>query len=309
MNILLSLFFSIKLHHTVTPNTSITSLQFKKCICDKVFYPFFFSVIFFSLLSHTLLLWTIQTYWIVKFFFSFYHHTFLHYNPVLVLCEVTVITARLMIGLPFRLRDLHTGSAPKLTSPPPYPGARRSAAAPLGLMGDSLTGKQREISQALDIWIFGRSGWEQQSEYCPKSKSKYQVQETRWTWFSRDGFWKRQKRTQMFFYCQILNSQIFIELWKYAEHMISLFLKSRMLTSCFVCQVVSSLCVVSGEGFSPEPSELNSLLHIDSRLQLLLPVKDFLSARSPPSDLGSSPVCTDLSWLLVKTPSVKAQEW
>ncbi|KAK9960304.1 hypothetical protein ABG768_010377 [Culter alburnus] len=36
----------------------------------------------------------------------------------------------------------------------------------------------------------------------------------------------------------------------------------------------------AGEGFSPEPSELHSLLHIDSRLQLLLPVQDFLSVRS-----------------------------
>ncbi|XP_057199240.1 fibrous sheath-interacting protein 1 isoform X2 [Triplophysa rosa] len=55
-------------------------------------------------------------------------------------------------------------------------------------------------------------------------------------------------------------------------------------------KVVSSLCVVSGEGFTPEPSELDSLLHIDSRLQLLLPVKDVLSARIPPADLSSSPM-------------------
>ncbi|XP_058604409.1 fibrous sheath-interacting protein 1 isoform X2 [Onychostoma macrolepis] len=45
-------------------------------------------------------------------------------------------------------------------------------------------------------------------------------------------------------------------------------------------QVVSSSRSVS-EGFSPEPSELHSLHHIDSRLQLLLPVEDFLSVRSP----------------------------
>lgn len=56
LNILLCLFFSIKLHHTVTPNTFITSLQFKTYICDKVFYPFFFSVIsnfFLPFESHT----------------------------------------------------------------------------------------------------------------------------------------------------------------------------------------------------------------------------------------------------------------
>ncbi|XP_077077793.1 fibrous sheath-interacting protein 1 isoform X2 [Siphateles boraxobius] len=36
----------------------------------------------------------------------------------------------------------------------------------------------------------------------------------------------------------------------------------------------------AGEGFSPDPSELHSLRHIDSRLQLLLPVHHFLSVRS-----------------------------
>ncbi|XP_056623585.1 fibrous sheath-interacting protein 1 isoform X2 [Triplophysa dalaica] len=55
-------------------------------------------------------------------------------------------------------------------------------------------------------------------------------------------------------------------------------------------KTVSSLCLVSGEGFTPEPSELDSLLYIDSRLQLLLPLKDFLSARSPPADFSSSPM-------------------
>uniref|UniRef100_A0A671L4Q6 Fibrous sheath-interacting protein 1 n=1 Tax=Sinocyclocheilus anshuiensis TaxID=1608454 RepID=A0A671L4Q6_9TELE len=39
----------------------------------------------------------------------------------------------------------------------------------------------------------------------------------------------------------------------------------------------NSIC----EGFGPEPSELHSLRHIDSRLQLLLPVQYFLSVRSP----------------------------
>ncbi|CAM4641981.1 unnamed protein product [Leuciscus chuanchicus] len=36
----------------------------------------------------------------------------------------------------------------------------------------------------------------------------------------------------------------------------------------------------AGEAFSPEPSELHSLRHIDSRLQMLLPVHHFLSVRS-----------------------------
>ncbi|KAJ8290425.1 hypothetical protein GJAV_G00012690 [Gymnothorax javanicus] len=38
-----------------------------------------------------------------------------------------------------------------------------------------------------------------------------------------------------------------------------------------------SAVVISGEGFTPEPAELDQLLHIDSRLRLLLPVDDFLS--------------------------------
>lgn len=52
-------------------------------------------------------------------------------------------------------------------------------------------------------------------------------------------------------------------------------------------QVVSTL-LSAGEGFSPEPSELHSLLHIDSRLQLLLPVQDFLSVRSRCSERSPS---------------------
>ncbi|KAL1257342.1 hypothetical protein QQF64_010586, partial [Cirrhinus molitorella] len=52
------------------------------------------------------------------------------------------------------------------------------------------------------------------------------------------------------------------------------------------CDLLNEPQVVSrspsvGEGFSPEPSELRSLHHIDSRLQLLLPVQDFLSVWSP----------------------------
>ncbi|XP_056333004.1 fibrous sheath-interacting protein 1 isoform X3 [Danio aesculapii] len=39
----------------------------------------------------------------------------------------------------------------------------------------------------------------------------------------------------------------------------------------------------AGEGFSPEPSERHTLYNIDSRLQLLLPVQDFLSVRSSSS--------------------------
>ncbi|XP_067310931.1 fibrous sheath-interacting protein 1 [Pseudorasbora parva] len=52
-------------------------------------------------------------------------------------------------------------------------------------------------------------------------------------------------------------------------------------------QMVSS-ALSAGEGFSPEPSELHSLLHIDSRLQLLLPVRDFLSVRSRCSEHSPS---------------------
>lgn len=45
--------------------------------------------------------------------------------------------------------------------------------------------------------------------------------------------------------------------------------------------VLSSLS--AGQGFSPEPSERHTLFNIDSRLQLLLPMQDFLSVRSSSS--------------------------
>ncbi|XP_062863910.1 fibrous sheath-interacting protein 1 [Trichomycterus rosablanca] len=44
-----------------------------------------------------------------------------------------------------------------------------------------------------------------------------------------------------------------------------------------------SLCAVPttpGEGYTPQPFELDQLLHIDTKLQLLLPVEKFLSVRS-----------------------------
>uniref|UniRef100_A0A3B1J6C1 Fibrous sheath-interacting protein 1 n=1 Tax=Astyanax mexicanus TaxID=7994 RepID=A0A3B1J6C1_ASTMX len=40
----------------------------------------------------------------------------------------------------------------------------------------------------------------------------------------------------------------------------------------------------SGEGYTPQPAELDQLLHIDARLQLLLPVEDFFCVRSPYTD-------------------------
>ncbi|KAI1895470.1 hypothetical protein AGOR_G00106600 [Albula goreensis] len=43
---------------------------------------------------------------------------------------------------------------------------------------------------------------------------------------------------------------------------------------------LSALPVPAGQGYTPEPAELDQLQHIDSRLQLLLPVEDFLSLRS-----------------------------
>ncbi|KAG9336511.1 hypothetical protein JZ751_002858 [Albula glossodonta] len=41
-----------------------------------------------------------------------------------------------------------------------------------------------------------------------------------------------------------------------------------------------ALPVPAGQGYTPEPAELDQLQHIDSRLQLLLLVEDFLSLRS-----------------------------
>ncbi|XP_048083214.1 fibrous sheath-interacting protein 1 isoform X1 [Alosa alosa] len=49
----------------------------------------------------------------------------------------------------------------------------------------------------------------------------------------------------------------------------------------------ASMCTMSirlGEGYTPEPSELDQLVQIDSRLHTLLPREDFLSVRSPYPD-------------------------
>ncbi|XP_062378966.1 fibrous sheath-interacting protein 1 isoform X2 [Sardina pilchardus] len=50
---------------------------------------------------------------------------------------------------------------------------------------------------------------------------------------------------------------------------------------------MTSMCTMSiplGEGYTPEPSELDQLVQIDSRLHTLLPHEDFLSVRSPYPD-------------------------
>lgn len=49
-------------------------------------------------------------------------------------------------------------------------------------------------------------------------------------------------------------------------------------------------CVLTGRGYNPQPSEVEQLVHIDSKIHLLLPVRDVLSVRDPPTGPGSAQV-------------------
>lgn len=41
--------------------------------------------------------------------------------------------------------------------------------------------------------------------------------------------------------------------------------------------------VLTAQGYTPQPSDLEQLIRIDSRIHLLLPVRDVLSVRDPPT--------------------------
>ncbi|XP_076155937.1 fibrous sheath-interacting protein 1 [Alosa pseudoharengus] len=68
----------------------------------------------------------------------------------------------------------------------------------------------------------------------------------------------------------------------------------------------ASMCTMSirlGEGYTPEPSELDQLVQIDSRLHTLLPREDFLSVRSPYPDHNLPQVMeVELSLAAEETP-------
>lgn len=50
--------------------------------------------------------------------------------------------------------------------------------------------------------------------------------------------------------------------------------------------------VLTGQGYTPEPSDLRQLIDIDSKIHHLLPVKEFLSVQGSYTNLSLSQVCT-----------------
>lgn len=51
------------------------------------------------------------------------------------------------------------------------------------------------------------------------------------------------------------------------------------------------MSVQTGRGYTPEPSDLEQLIHINSKIRLLLPVEEFLSVKSSCTNLSFSQVC------------------
>lgn len=52
-----------------------------------------------------------------------------------------------------------------------------------------------------------------------------------------------------------------------------------------------AVSVLSGQGYTPEPSDLEQLIDIDSKMRLLLPVEEFVSVQSSYTNLSVSQVC------------------
>lgn len=48
---------------------------------------------------------------------------------------------------------------------------------------------------------------------------------------------------------------------------------------------------LTGQGYTPEPSDLEQLIDIDSKIQLLIPVKEFLSESGSYTNLSVPQVC------------------
>lgn len=52
-----------------------------------------------------------------------------------------------------------------------------------------------------------------------------------------------------------------------------------------------AVSVLTDQGYTPEPSDLEQLIDIDSRIRRLLPVEEFLSVQSSYTNLSVSQVC------------------
>lgn len=58
----------------------------------------------------------------------------------------------------------------------------------------------------------------------------------------------------------------------------------------FFQETMWAVSVLTGQGYTPEPSDLEHLIDIDSKIRLLLPVKEFHSVQSSYTNLTMSQV-------------------
>lgn len=59
-----------------------------------------------------------------------------------------------------------------------------------------------------------------------------------------------------------------------------------------------AVSVLTGQGYTPEPSDLERLIDIDSKIRLLLPVEECLSVQSSYTNLSLSQVCVQQHYIL-----------
>lgn len=69
-----------------------------------------------------------------------------------------------------------------------------------------------------------------------------------------------------------------------------------------------AVSVLTGQGYTPQPSDLEQLIDIDSKIRLLLPVEESLSVQSSYTNISVSQVCIQHVYIIIamgfpRTPS------
>uniref|UniRef100_A0A8C4E4M4 Fibrous sheath-interacting protein 1 n=1 Tax=Dicentrarchus labrax TaxID=13489 RepID=A0A8C4E4M4_DICLA len=67
--------------------------------------------------------------------------------------------------------------------------------------------------------------------------------------------------------------------------------QSSRQAKCSAREDMWAVSVLTRKGYTPEPSDLEQLINIDSKIRLLLPVEEFLSVQSSYTNLSMSQVC------------------
>lgn len=68
---------------------------------------------------------------------------------------------------------------------------------------------------------------------------------------------------------------------------------------CLFQQEMWAVSVLTAHGYTPEPTDLEQLIDIDTKMRVLLPAEDFLSAQSSYTNFNISRVCIQQHYTVV----------